>query len=93
MNRLSLFALVAAFAIGVVGFAIAEEMNIRGAIAAIDRTTGALTVTVDDKSVQFESEAGALKRNLGVGDKVRIKYQEVDGKKKATKITKEGIGC
>ncbi len=91
MKKMCRVALFAGALVIIAGIAIAGEL--RGNVSAVNSKTGDFTVNSEGKEVDFESKAGILPKNLGVKDTVIIKFDEVKGKKTATKIRKVPIGC
>lgn len=67
------------------GAALAAEMS--GEIAAVDAAKGTLTLKSGADAVVFDSEKGSLIKDVRLGDKVTVQYQERGGKKIATKVS------
>jgi hypothetical protein len=86
--------LVAVILLVVAGAAFALEMS--GAVTAVSAEKGTLTLKGEKVDVGFDCETGSLVKDVKVGDKVTVTYDEVAGKKKATKVTpmkKASVGC
>ena len=81
MNRLMIAASAAALLVASSLAALAAEAT--GAITAVDPT--ALTVTLDDGQT-YVLPASVDAATLTVGAKVKITYDEADGKKTATAV-------
>jgi len=74
-----------------VGMAIANDMM--GLVTGVDSKTGILTISHDKRDVEFECAAGVLPKDLEVDNRAKVQFNEVNGKKKATKVIKVPIGC
>jgi hypothetical protein len=86
--------LVALILMVVAGSAFALEMS--GTVSAMDNAKGTLTIKNEKVDVGFDCEVGSLMKDVKVGEMVTVQYNEVNGKKKATKITpkkKAAVGC
>jgi Cu/Ag efflux protein CusF len=88
--------LVAVILLVVAGAAFAMEMS--GTVSAMDTSKGTLTIKNEKVDVGFDCETGSMMKDVKVGDNVSVEYKEVDGKKKAMKITpmkmkKAPVGC
>lgn len=86
--------LVAGILLVVAGAAFALEMS--GTVSAVNAEKGMLTVKDEKVDVGFDCEIGSMIKDVKVGDKVTVQYEESGGKKKATKVTpmkKAAVGC
>ena len=86
--------LVAVILMVVAGAAFAAEMS--GTVSSMDAAKGTLTIKNEKVDVGFDCEVGSLMKDVKVGEMVTVQYNEVNGKKKATKITpkkKAAVGC
>jgi len=87
--------LIAAVLITFVGSAFASEMS--GTVTAVNAEKATLTLKSQTIEAGFDCETGSLIRDVKVGDKVTVEYNEEGGKKKATKVTpmkpKPQVGC
>jgi len=68
-----------------VGVARAEEMS--GEVTAVDATKGTFILKSGTGVAAFDCEAGSLIKEVKVGDKVTVQYQEESGKKRTTKVS------
>jgi hypothetical protein len=88
--------LVAAF-LTVAGAAYAMDMS--GTISAVDAAKNTFTIKGEKMEAAFDCETGTILKDVKVGDKVTVQYNEVGGKKKASKISpmtsskKAPVGC
>jgi hypothetical protein len=79
------------------GAAFALEMS--GKVTAVDPAKGTMTIQNEKIEAGFDCETGSLIKDVKVGDQVKVEYNEVGGKKKATKVTpaaakkKAAVGC
>jgi hypothetical protein len=86
--------LVAVILLVVVGAAFALEMS--GTVSAVDAGKGTLSIKGEKVDVGFDCETGSMVKDVKVGDKVTVTYEEKAGKKKATKVApmkKASVGC
>ncbi len=86
--------LVAVILMVVAGVAFAMEMS--GTVSAVDTAKGTMTIKNEKVDVGFDCEEGSLMKDVKVGEMVTVQYNEVNGKKKVTKITpkkKAAVGC
>ena len=88
--------LVAVIVLVAAGVAFALEMS--GSVSAVNAEKGTLSVKGEKVDVGFDCEIGSMIKDVKVGDKVTVQYDEVAGKKKATKVTvapmkKAPVGC
>lgn len=67
------------------GAALAGEMS--GVVIAVDTAKGALTLKSGSATAGFDCKTGSLMKEVKVGDKVTVQYEEIGGKKITTKIT------
>jgi hypothetical protein len=79
------FLMIAFVLLTFVGVAVAKNMS--GEVVAVDAAKGTLTLKSGTVDVGFDCEKGSLIKDVKVGDQVTVEYQEVGGKKKATKVT------
>jgi hypothetical protein len=79
------FLMIAFVLLTFVGVAVAKNMS--GEVVAVDAAKGTLTLKSGTVDVGFDCEKGSLIKDVKVGDQVTVEYQEVSGKKKATKVT------
>jgi hypothetical protein len=97
MKRSALVLLVAVVVLALVGPAFASEMS--GTVTAVDAGKGSLSLKSQTFEANFDCETGSIIKDVKVGDQVTVEYKEVDGKKKATKVTptpkkpKAAVGC
>jgi Cu/Ag efflux protein CusF len=78
--------LVAAVMLTVVGSALAMEMT--GVVTAVDMEKSTVTINAEKMNVSFDCETGSLLKGINVGDTVKLKYTEENGKKLATAVTR-----
>jgi hypothetical protein len=95
-KRVVILILGAVVLLVVASAAFALEMS--GTVSAMDTGKGTMTIKNEKVDVGFDCEIGSLMKDVKVGDNVVVEYKEVDGKKKATKITpmnmkKAPVGC
>jgi hypothetical protein len=86
--------LVAVILLVVAGAAFALEMS--GSVTAVDAGKGTLSLKGEKVDVGFDCETGSMVKDVKVGDKVTVTYEEKGGKKKATKVApmkKAAVGC
>jgi hypothetical protein len=86
--------LVAVILLVVAGAAFALEMS--GTVSAVDAAKGTLSIKGEKVDVGFDCETGSMVKDVKVGDKVTVTYEEKAGKKKATKVApmkKASVGC
>jgi lipopolysaccharide export system protein LptA len=87
-----ILALVAVILMVVAGAAFALEMS--GTVSAVNIEKGTLTVKGEKVDVPFDCETGSMIKGVKVGDKVTVEYKEVNGMKRATKVTPvPAVGC
>lgn len=93
-QALSVFCIVVVLLI-FVSAALAEELS--GEIAAVDYAKGTLILKSTTGAVGFYGETNALVKEVKVGDKVTVQYNEEGGKKITTKVSlmkkKASAGC
>jgi hypothetical protein len=79
------------------GAAYAMEMS--GTVSAVDAAKNTFTMKGEKIDAAFDCETGTILKDVKVGDKVTVQYDEVGGKKKAKKISpmthtkKAPVGC
>jgi hypothetical protein len=95
MKRSALVLLVVVVVLTLVGAAFAGEMS--GTVTAVDAGKGSLSLKSQTFEANFDCETGSIIKDVKVGDQVTVEYKEVDGKKKASKVTpkkpKASVGC
>jgi len=77
------------------GAAFGEESS--GVVTAVDAAKGTLTLKTGTVAESFDCETGSLIKEVKVGDKITVEYQEKGGKKITIKVSptkKEShVGC
>lgn len=92
------FILVLIAVILLVGVGAAFALEMSGTVTSVNAEKGTLTLKGEKVDVGFDCEIGSIIKDVKVGDKVIVQYDEVGGKKKATKVTpmpmqKAPVGC
>jgi hypothetical protein len=85
MRATALFFVIAFVLLTFIGVAVAKEMS--GEVIAVDAAKGTLTLKSGTVEAPFDCETGSLIKDVKVGDQVKVKYKEKDGKKVVTKVT------
>ncbi len=84
MKRATIVLLISFIVVVFAGLALAAEMS--GEVTAVDAGKGTLTLKSGTVEAGFDCEKGSLIKEVKVGDKVTVEYQEKGGKKIVTKV-------
>ncbi len=97
MRRAVSVLMVVFLVLGVAGAVFAAEMS--GEVKAVDMGKGMLKLSSGTMEAAFDCETGSILKDVKVGDKVTVEYNEKGGKKMATKVSpmkakpKASVGC
>jgi hypothetical protein len=97
MKRKAVVLIFVVALLAVAGAAYAMEMS--GTVSAVDSAKNTFTIKGEKMDAAFDCETGTILKDVKVGDKVTVKYDEAGGKKKASKISpmtqskKAPVGC
>jgi hypothetical protein len=95
VKHVMVFILTACVLLAFLGVALAAEMS--GQVKAVDAAKGTLVLKTGSVEADVDCETGSILKDVKVGDQVTVEYKEVNGKKKAIKVTpmkkKAPVGC